>query len=1050
MKSDHPFYKEDEFSTKGDYTSWKDNQIAKLSQKIKQIEKIQPFSGNVKIQVLKTRNLDRLIPPEQNVKLIPNLYITIKVDNEIKRTSAYTGSWNCDIGESFKFELSNYNRPIIIEVYNKKLLRSMFLGRVIVNLKEIMWEKMPYEKWYTLSTDEASSNNDENIKLKINVRFRLGPSKKFDLKSVNSENKSIFSSILKSFTPDDQIKIIGKERKPIEELKNIDYYYFYKFLISIILLASKELDKNNKTNHDPTLPSKELLWILDNYRMRYNISLTYHYLIILDLLISSFNTSCTHLTLIHYFLMELSAQRNNEKILLKRESQLYDTCISNLKTEIEEALSNYFLRFPKNEPKGSLSTVIALYYFILGHDSSKLYHHLNEKTEMAMIKMYKCVVGDRPTEESLIEACKFVSDVMVTDRKYFNDAFPSEINHAHHSVKIYYSEMLTKNIHSLLRTSPPISDGIMTLYHQLKKLNNKVKELCPNIPLLSISEKFQPFVSKWLEKIGDQMKSWCKTSLETEDWKPVSLDASDTALYSSSVQTLFEIINDVYILYKEFEMRDSKDFEKLLNIIENTLSNYVKEMTKILNDNGKYLTSNAPKDMDHNVSTNESFNSYPDQNILTFGKLTQHMFTRIMNLEVITRQLYNFCMRTVEDGEKGSKGAVDHFSELFNTIKNEQTKFFYYLSYKFNETPSIKIIFQNLFENSPDVSKISDEEVIKLFEPLFNYINDCVKLLCENLNFKVCLKALEYIIDILAYDFTNLLFPTKPGRKFESKNISLMDRIYPYLIEFFRSDIDGLTTTFIESKFKTIGFYFEMMKVTSHNLIQMYTDLEKGLKPQNYKEIDIDPLLFELIVLSVLVSRKGEKESKKFAKSKFDDTTNRYVIRSFGLASTETVVDWFTCTRREKKHDINGYFFITTNFACFDTLLPSDHKMYIPFSNIKAIKKEKYLQNGFTLILIEGSSFFFHSASKHKAYDIIYNHAIKTGSSPEKIGSSSRRSRSYSESYSLKRNSLILDKKRKDEIGSDHRRSVASIDEGSLKKDKRLSMVHKAKKDKYF
>lgn len=956
---------------------------------------------------------------------------------------------------------------IKIELWDKKIIGSSFLGCIVTYPSEIMWNSPPYEKWYQLQSRKRSTDTgiSGSINVRFNLSFRLGPSKSLSSQSnnnnltsqTNSNSKngvlsSPFSKIF-SFNNNDENE---EQRNPRKEIENIDIHNFvdyYRYLLFIVLLESCEQEerkaegeskripirantdlsspidsiinskgaprslpnslhsslpnfstyvsprkvgslRNMREKCKPVKPPSDLQWLLDNFLERYNIQQTFSYLSVLEILTNSFALTSDHLLMIHYSLMDLESHRSTETLLWKGEVKLYEKYVQNeLKNILDDVLSNYFVRFPENKPENALSIVIVIYSLLTTTDTAKLSHILTEKAESAMVKMYKSFVGDRPTEETLIEACKFVSAVIEADHELFSTVFPSEVELTKRSANIYYSEMLSKNISSLLRTSPPISENIMTLYAQLKKLNQKIIKYNPDIEVMPLSHMFHPFVSKWIERIGDQLPSWCHNSIKAEDWLALSYDESNPVLHSSSVQELFDVIYELYDTYKNFEMRAAKDLKNFQKIIEEAIRVYVKGVTdNIYNEIGStnFLNPKFSKDISNNVhrlDVNESSGKKKTSSLSISDQITAVHCAWIMNLEVITIKLYDFCTQMMNDGEKGSEDSKHQFSDLFSYLKEAQSQLTNYIAIKYNQNPNLlKSLDEIILDPPENINKVSNNDIISRIEPLFDYTNNFVKTLCENLDFKVCIKVVEEIWKYLVDDIESLIYPSVPGKKPDYKCIIFMERIFPFLIEFFHANGEGLSKNELEKASESLRSAFEMFKLPTSHLINIYTDLENGLKPQGSNFLSIDPVKLEIHTITLIATKKNDKEAKKFAKLNRDKTVARAVIKSFGLPSTETLIEWYTC-RKGKEEGIPGYLFITTNYICFDTVIASSHQIKIPFKMLLTTRKKKSSFTNLTLLLKNGVVISFHSLSKPKVHDIIESQAEKNGISLEKHNS---------------------------------------------------------------
>src|SRR5690606_37002577 len=131
-------------------------------------------------------------------------------------------------------------------------------------------------------------------------------------------------------------------------------------------------------------------------------------------------------------------------------------------------------------------------------------------------------------------------------------------------------------------------------------------------------------------------------------------------------------------------------------------------------------------------------------------KIAPHHCVWVMNLEVITQKLYEFCNQMINDGEKGAEESKQQFTDLFSQIKIVQNQIIFYIACLFNQTSTLEIALNSIFGNPPDnLNKVSNHDLIQRLEPLFEYVNICIKVICENMDFKVCIKVLEKIYSFI-------------------------------------------------------------------------------------------------------------------------------------------------------------------------------------------------------------------------------------------------------------------------------------------------------------
>jgi hypothetical protein len=373
--------------------------------------------------------------------------------------------------------------------------------------------------------------------------------------------------------------------------------------------------------------SVEVQWLLDQFVERFSIDSCLSPLLMIEVLDQSYNVrSLSHLEAIYAALVEFESSKNVQPLRWAHVLRLYEHVIcESLKSHLDDSLSNYFTWFPRNEPKGALNMTILLYSLVTKFELPQLCVFLHDKIESTMIKMYKVVIGEKITETSLLDATRFVSQVVDLDNRFFNEVFPSDLMLTSFSVRTYYLELLAKNIKAWLRTSPPITESTMILYGYLGRLNSQILRFQPAFDLMTLQSMFQPFVGKWIEHVGENMPHWCRYDLlRKETWRsvassdgshplmhsssshlsatPQSLSVSSSIapangssciLHSVSVQILFEAFNRTYNQYRQFDMRTPKDLKALVKIFVATIQAYIQVMaTKAVET---FAVQGAPK-----------------------------------------------------------------------------------------------------------------------------------------------------------------------------------------------------------------------------------------------------------------------------------------------------------------------------------------------------------------------------------------------------------------------------------------------------------------------
>lgn len=347
---------------------------------------------------------------------------------------------------------------------------------------------------------------------------------------------------------------------------------------------------------EPVRYIAEMKWLLDCFVERFTVDICLPPLLMIELLDASFSArSSVHMEHLHAALVEFESAKALAPLRWMRVVQLHEHVIcESLKQNLNDAITNYFWRFPRNEPRGALSQAIVLYSMITRSEIPQLCLILHDKIEATMIKMYKTIVGEKtPTEATMWDAIRVVSQAVDIDVRYFNEVFPENLMLASLSMRTYYGELLSKNLKAWLRTSPPITDLTMTMYSHLNRLHSQLNRLQSGIAtnnfssgpleLLPLASLFQPFVGKWIEHVGENLPQWAKYDLlRRETWRSASSangsHSSGSILHSASAQALFEAFNRVYTQYRQFDMRTAKDMKALVKIFVAALEGYMQVM----------------------------------------------------------------------------------------------------------------------------------------------------------------------------------------------------------------------------------------------------------------------------------------------------------------------------------------------------------------------------------------------------------------------------------------------------------------------------------------
>lgn len=643
---------------------------------------------------------------------------------------------------------------------------------------------------------------------------------------------------------------------------------------------------------EPVRYSAEIKWLLDCFVERFTIDICLAPLLNIELLDTSFEPrSLAHMDALHASLVEFESAKALSPLRWNRVVHLNEVVVcENLKNHLDDALTNYFWRFPKNEPKGALAQAIVLYSMVTRSELPQLCIILHDKIEANMIRMYKTLVGEKPGEPALWDAVRLVSQAIETDLKFFNDVFPENLMLASMSMRTYYSELLAKNLKAWLRTSPPITDITMTLYAHLNRLHSQINRIqassqssnggsnaigtnnysafgAPNIELLPVATLFQPFVGKWIEHVGDNLPQWCKYDLlRRETWRapnnPSNTASGHSILHSASAQILFEAFSRVYTQYRQFDMRTAKDLKALVKIFVQTIEGYMQVMagkavdifaipgaprgSRSVGSGGRFspsMSRNSPLSSRSRTGSsgdifalardsptlNSSFSANSDSPASPrYGSNSSSFWSSfgivplllpsscssssskskvssdrglfqipiescvwISTLETMSQKLYDFCKQISSDAEKGSEEVRGWFSDTFAQMQQLENQISQLIIKLVNTNPSLELALDTLLSYSPDIEKVTDQDVLVRLEPLFDYIASRVETLSAHLDYKVFLRVMEQIWLLILKDIEVLTFPIISDRKADAKRAHFIEFALPFLVSYFHAREDG-------------------------------------------------------------------------------------------------------------------------------------------------------------------------------------------------------------------------------------------------------------------
>jgi hypothetical protein len=221
--NNHPFYKRETFKTEEDFEDWKQTEKANIEKLISQVKSIPPFSGLLHVRVLEAQDL--IIKDRSNVATKPYCHVTVgkimKPTQILEKTVA--PRWD----EEFTFNIGSLDDVLQIEVFDKMLIGSSYLGVVTVPMEDLQ-DQLPVEKLYSLTTKDKKKASGA-IRLSLHLQFRQGPlieSHKDDGPSSSYASPLGFS--------------------------HIDYQRAYKILLSCLI----NWDKNPMSQQFPRKPKK--------------------------------------------------------------------------------------------------------------------------------------------------------------------------------------------------------------------------------------------------------------------------------------------------------------------------------------------------------------------------------------------------------------------------------------------------------------------------------------------------------------------------------------------------------------------------------------------------------------------------------------------------------------------------------------------------------------------------------------------------------------------------------------------------------------------------
>ncbi|XP_049851215.1 uncharacterized protein LOC126325548 [Schistocerca gregaria] len=686
----HPVYRAEDFEDEKSYEEWKAARMSELGKRMEKMKSRRPFEGMIKVSMSRAREVAL-------GKGAVKVYYVVKVGGE-KRDSkrvSYKGEGELEFEkDEFSFSVNERDSRIKIDVWYRRYLSSVLVGSVKTNVNELMWEDQPVERWWEL---ESSTGGKEVAKVYgvIETSYKIG-------------------------------SVLGGRK---EEVNGPKWYVCLMYIVLKYECREGELERGNSENvissfggtgtstsgssfegpgEGPSQLGEWGKWVLDEFADRYFVDPTYKKLVYIELLVEWFNPrSVRYLETLHDSLVDLVAWREAEAATWGPAGELYERVVGeSLEGKLRETLCRYFEWFPRNEPEGALSLIVVLYSVVMRLDVGEMMRRLSEGIKEEMEMKYKRVVEERLVEESVIEACQFVSYAIEQDERYFEGVFPMELGLLQLSVETYY-ELLCRDVRSLLKNSLATVEDMMTLYESLDALNKKLSRLGGvQVEVMQLNRVFQPGVERWVRRIDRQLPEWFKsTYMKEETWVAVSAnDPKCALLHARSAHVLFEVFGQIYKRYRMFDTRLARDMQKLESVFTNAVETYMVAIVEGACETfevmcvgewginrfcsgGEVLPLIAEEKHNGEAGTN-------DPRILTKSCVW------ISTLEMMTKRLYEF-QRWMKADEGKDDETRQYFESTFTELVGIEQQICELVVRRINSNPRLESIIEGLI-GTPD------------------------------------------------------------------------------------------------------------------------------------------------------------------------------------------------------------------------------------------------------------------------------------------------------------------------------------------------------------
>eukprot|EP01087_Luapelamoeba_hula_P014289 TRINITY_DN4166_c0_g1_i2.p1 TRINITY_DN4166_c0_g1~~TRINITY_DN4166_c0_g1_i2.p1 ORF type:complete len:931 (+),score=179.78 TRINITY_DN4166_c0_g1_i2:182-2974(+) len=652
---DHPFYTPKSFKSREDFDSWKAFEGDRIRSTIQKMKPVPAYSGTLMIRVMRAKNLVLKDDEAQPV----NAYCFLTLKGEEKQTAVINKEANPDWGEEFTYNLTSEDEVLKVEVWQKIIIGSTFLGGVEIPISELP-EHQKQMKWYQLQQKGGGKNVSGTLRLSLHLVGREGPStehvKPGELDSYSaSTNHNENYQILLHFLYANDTTVISASAASADSDVAVEKWSDAQRQMDMKKQAKAANGEEEERKQRLEGMKREKLtdaakWLLGEYQERYGIGPFYAQLSLVEMLVRPFTLTTSRLDYLYEVLFELKILESSDPLPMNTpEKELSTGLNEELEGKLVALIKHYNLVFkPEIISQGALSTVIVLISHIANIDSGHICEVLSQYVKCAVrdsYKSFKNMAADEPEEKKLSVASGFIPAAVSSDMMTVGDEFPPDL-HLPELLAASYYELLARDVNSLYGDeSATLTVNTFDLYNHLNQLHELSTSNFDKKKMLDLGAIFARFVTPWIGNFIEQFKSWNKESIAHDNWQPMTRGTSgETALlHSDSVADLFTAFHEFEKFFKKLHgIRTPEHTKAFANALSVIVKDYV---TRIRVLNLEDINADSDRLGDSNDFTmylkisKEMKKKCEKTEALT---IKQPLCIRINNIDNITEQLEAF------------------------------------------------------------------------------------------------------------------------------------------------------------------------------------------------------------------------------------------------------------------------------------------------------------------------------------------------------------------------------------------------------------------------